>query len=96
MEDVKNQLDRIERNTLLASKKVLTIEDVVTLTGLSRSYLYKLTSYHKIPHYRPRGKQLYFDREEVENWLKRNRVETVDETDRKATNYVVTGRRQMI
>lgn len=93
MEDVKNQLDRIERNTLLASKKVLTIEDVVALTGLSRSYLYKLTSCHKIPHYRPRGKQLYFDREEVENWLKRNRVETVDETDRKATNYVVTGRR---
>ncbi len=96
MENIQIQLDRIERNTLLASKKVLTFEDVALLTGLSRSYLYKLTSANQIPHYKPSGKQLYFDREEIENWLKRNKIETEDETDRKATNYVVTGRRQMI
>lgn len=96
MENIQIQLDRIERNTLLASKKVLTFEDVALLTGLSRSYLYKLTSANQIPHYKPSGKQLYFDREEIENWLRRNRIATVDETDRKATNYVVTGRRQMI
>lgn len=96
MEDIQIQLDRIERNTLLAAKKVLTFEDVALITGLSRSYLYKLTSANQIPHYKPSGKQLYFDREEVENWLKRNKIETEDETDRKATNYVVTGRRQMI
>lgn len=93
MDEILKQLDRIERNTLLASKNVLTFEDVVVLTGLSRSYLYKLTSSNQIPHYKPSGKQLYFDREEIENWLKQNRVATVEETDRKATNYVVTGRR---
>ena len=93
MEDIQIQLDRIERNTLLAAKKVLTFEDVALITGLSRSYLYKLTSANQIPHYKPSGKQLYFDREEIENWLKQNRVATVEETDRKATNYVVTGRR---
>jgi len=93
MEDIQEQLDRIERNTLLASKKVLTFDDVAILTGLSRSYLYKLTSTNQIPHYKPSGKQLYFDREEIESWLKQNRVATVEETERKATNYVVTGRR---
>lgn len=93
MDEILKQLDRIERNTLLASKNVLTFEDVVVLTGLSRSYLYKLTSTNQIPHYKPSGKQLYFDREEIERWLKQNRVETVEETDRKATNYVVNGRR---
>lgn len=96
MENIQIQLDRIERLTLLGAKKVLTFEDVALLTGLSRSYLYKLTSANQIPHYKPSGKQLYFDREEIENWLKRNKIETEDETDRKATNYVVTGRRQMI
>jgi excisionase family DNA binding protein len=96
MEKIQAQLDRIERLTLLGAKKVLTFEDVALLTGLSRSYLYKLTSANQIPHYKPSGKQLYFDREEIENWLKRNKIETEDETDRKATNYVVTGRRQMI
>lgn len=93
MENMQIQLDRIERNTLLASKNVLVLDDVVLLTGLSRSYLYKLTSTHQIPFYRPNGKQIYFDREEIENWLRRNRIATVDETDTKATNYVVTGRR---
>ncbi|NCD04216.1 MAG: DNA-binding protein [Clostridia bacterium] len=93
MDEILKQLDRIERNTLLASKNVLTFEDVVVLTGLSRSYLYKLTSANQIPHYKPSGKQLYFDREEIESWLKQNRVETVEDTDRKATNYVVNGRR---
>ena len=93
MEDIQIQLDRIERNTLLAAKKVLTFEDVALITGLSRSYLYKLTSANQIPHYKPSGKQLYFDREEIESWLKQNRVATVEETERKATNYVVNGRR---
>lgn len=93
MENIQIQLDRIERLTLLGAKKVLTFEDVALLTGLSRSYLYKLTSTNQIPHYKPSGKQLYFDRDEIEDWLKQNRVATVEETDRKATNYVVTGRR---
>lgn len=78
---------------MLALKKVLTFEETAEYTGLSRSYLYKLTSANQIPHYKPSGKQLYFDREEIESWLKQNRVATVEETDRKATNYVVTGRR---
>ena len=93
MKNIQIQLDRIERLTLLGAKKVLTFEDVALLTGLSRSYLYKLTSTNQIPHYKPSGKQLYFDRDEIEDWLKQNRVATVEETDRKATNYVVTGRR---
>lgn len=93
MDEILKQLDRIERNTLLSSKNVLTFDDVVLLTGLSKSYLYKLTSSNQIPHYKPSGKQLYFDREEIESWLKQNRVATVEETERKATNYVVNGRR---
>lgn len=47
----------------------------------------------KIDEQRPAGKQLYFDRAEIEAWLKRNRAATEEETDRKATSYVVTGRK---
>ena len=43
--NILNQLDRIERNTQLAAKNVLTLEDVAVLTGLSKSHLYKLTCY---------------------------------------------------
>ena len=74
MDSIKNILKRIECNTLLATKTVLTVDDVATLTGLSKSHIYKLTYSHQIPHYKPSGKQVYFDRSEIEEWLKRNHV----------------------
>lgn len=92
MEEIKNQLDRIERYSLLSAKNVLCLEDVVLLTGLSKSHLYKLTCSHQIPHYKPNGKQVYFDRTEIEVWMKQNRIATKVEIDQAATNYIVTGR----
>ncbi|WP_370862032.1 helix-turn-helix transcriptional regulator [Parabacteroides faecis] len=83
-------LRRIEFQTLLSAKQILNFEDVMFLTGLSKSHLYKLTSSHLIPHYKPMGKQIYFDRLEIEAWLKRNRVNAVDEVEEKAVNYLVT------
>jgi DNA binding domain, excisionase family len=83
LDELSNRLDRIERNSLLAAKNVLCFGDVALLTGLSHSYLYKLTSGHLIPHYKPNGKQVYFDRVEVEDWMKQNRVGTARETNQK-------------
>jgi len=76
--------DRIEQ------KKVLTLEEVAQYTKLSRSYLYKLTSQQIIPHYKPNGKNIYFNREELEQWLMRNRVKTKEEIESNAATYLVT------
>lgn len=48
MESIKNILKRIECNTLLATKTVLTVDDVATLTGLSKSHY---TSLHIVIRY---------------------------------------------
>ncbi|HAC22703.1 MAG TPA: DNA-binding protein [Porphyromonadaceae bacterium] len=88
--DIQSQLARIEMYSLLAAKNVLTLEDVVLLTGFSKSHLYKLTCKQEIPHYKPGGKQMYFDRVEIESWLKQNRVATIEEIDHKATTYIST------
>ena len=93
MKQVIEILQRLEKYTLLAAKKVLSIEDVVLLTGLTKGHIYKLTSAHQIPYYKPEGKQIYFDRAELEAWLKRNRVNTVDEVEQEAVNYLVTGKK---
>lgn len=82
-----NVLDEIKRNTLLAAKNVLTLDDVAALTGLSRNHLYNLTHRKEIPYYRPRGKQIYFDRTEVEAWMKQNRVNTREEAESNAAAY---------
>ena len=49
------RLERIE-SLLLAKKKVLTLEEACDYAGISRSYLYKLTSTGAIPHSKPNGK----------------------------------------
>jgi len=92
-EKILNQLDRIERNSLLASKNVLNFEDARFLLGVSGSHMYKMTSGKKIPFYRPNGKQIYFDRTEIENWMKQNRVSTQAEIETEAANYIVTGKK---
>ena len=88
--DIKVQLDRIEKLTLLSAKNVLCLDDVMLLTGLSKSHLYKLTCSHQIPFYKP-NKIIYFDRSEIENWMKQNRVATTNEIETEAVNYIVTG-----
>ena len=93
-EKILKQLDRIERNSLLASKNVLCFEDVRLLIGVSGSHLYKLTSGNKIPFYRPNGKQIYFDRKEIEDWMRQNRVKPTYEIEAEAAAYVVTGKRK--
>ena len=86
------RLERIERNSLLGAKNVLCLDDVSCLTGLSKSHLYKLTSTRQIPFYRPNGKLLYFDRQEIESWMKQNRVSTLAEAEHYAMRYCLNGK----
>jgi len=65
------RLDRLEK-LLIGSKEVLTLEETCYYTGISRSYLYKLTASGKIPHSKPNGKMIYFERRKIDRWLLRN------------------------
>lgn len=89
--NIQEQLNRIEAS-LLTQKNVLTFDEAANFTGLSKSYLYKLTSAQKIPHYKPAGKIIYFDREELEAWLLQNRVSTSDELENKAQAYCMSNK----
>ncbi|WP_206082115.1 helix-turn-helix domain-containing protein [Maribellus sediminis] len=80
-------------NRLLFQKAVLSFDEASEYSGLSKSFLYKLTSTSKIPHSKPNGKQIFFDRVELENWLKRNPVKTQDEIENEATKYVTINNR---
>lgn len=85
--ELKAQLDRIERNSLLAAKNVLTIDDVSLYTGLSKSYLYRLTSTNEIPFYKGGGKMNYFKRSEIEKWMLRTKVLTKEEAATEAARH---------
>lgn len=85
------KLESIE-SLLNISKSVLNLDEVTKLTGLSKSHIYKLTCWGKIPHYK-QAKHLYFDREEIEAWLKENRIKTIEELDQEASTYVTLNRK---
>lgn len=89
VEIVMKQLNDIRKFSLLAAKNVLNMDDVVTLTGLSKGYIYKLTCKKEIPHYKPNGKLVYFDRQEIENWMKQNRVNSFAEAEQQASKYLL-------
>ena len=84
-------IDRIDilTSAVLSNKQTLNIDEAAAFTGLANSYIYKLTSTQEIPHYKPRGKMLYFDRSELENWLRRGKVSSHAEIERKATAHIV-------
>ncbi|MDW5287200.1 helix-turn-helix domain-containing protein [Formosa sp. PL04] len=65
------RLDRLEK-LLMARKDVLTFDEACDYAGISRSYLYKLTSLGKIPYSKPNGKLIFFSRIELETWLLQN------------------------
>ena len=54
-------------------KKALTLNEVAEYTGYSKSYILKLSWYGKIPCFKPNGKALFFDKDEIDVWLLRNK-----------------------
>jgi len=68
-------------------KTVLNINEVSQLIGLSKSTIYKLTCSGGIPHFK-KSKHLYFDKVEIEAWLKSDKVKTKKEVEREALSYI--------
>ena len=76
--------------------KPLTLEETAKFLDVSKSHLYRLVCYKKIPHYKPEGKRLYFDQAELVAWLKRNhsvtQVQREAQLEEKAASYLVSGK----
>ncbi|MEP0985211.1 MAG: helix-turn-helix domain-containing protein [Imperialibacter sp.] len=92
MDEILKRLEIIERHVLdqnLIMKQVLNFNEACRFLEVSQSHLYKLTSAGSIPHYKPNGKKLYFNRAELESWLLRNRNSTQEEIDRRAADYLI-------
>ncbi len=77
----------IGKNVVLTQKEVLTLEEAAQYTGMKKSYLYKLTASKAIPHYKPNGKNCFFRRTELEDWLTTNPVATMEDLNGQARAY---------
>lgn len=83
-------LKNLESLILRGSRDVFTTPDAALYLGVSKQYLYKLTSANRIIFYRPEGKQIYFKREDLNDYLLRNRNNSSAELQEQAIAYVNT------
>ncbi len=69
---------------LIASKPMLTVEEVARYTDLSVNYIYKLLQARAFPYSKPNGSKVFVARSDVENWMRSNRIMSRRETEIKA------------
>jgi len=82
----------IQEQTLAAilQKPVLTFKDALLYTGLSESSLYKLVMRRAIPHSKPTGRKLYFDAEQLRQWMLSNPIATQEQLKKVAIDYTIS------
>ena len=93
MEMLFQKLDKIVElleSQKLVQKTVLNFNEACLYLYISPSHLYKLTSARQIPHFCPQGKKLYFKREELDQWLQRNRQNTLQEIEAMVDKDIAT------
>lgn len=85
---IESRVSELEQQIFL-TKNVLSFDEASLFLHLSKSYLYKLTSGNLIPHYKPQGKMLYFEKAELESWLRQNPVKTQAQIEQEAQKYTL-------
>ncbi len=66
---------------------ILSIDEVCEYAKISKSHCYKLTSQNLIPHSK-KGKRLYFNKVEIDNWLLGNPIKTSSQIAEESKNYL--------
>ena len=67
-----------------SGKEVLTLQEAAQYMGIARSSLYKMTSNQTIPFYRPNGNLIFFEKDDILSWIRRNRVFSTEEIEEEA------------
>ena len=70
--DIIDQRFKSIEETLYTSKDILNMKEVCQYLDISQSLLYKLTCNGEIPHFKPRGKIIFFEKKELVKWIKKN------------------------
>lgn len=68
--DVINERLKSIEDTLYSTKDILNMKEVCQYLDISKSLLYKLTCNGEIPHFKPRGKTIFFEKKELLQWIK--------------------------
>lgn len=86
---VQRRLDRLEAfiecSATAGVKRMLNTEEAASFLGMTVDGLRGLTSKKLIPFYKPNGKNIYFDVDELVAWQKKNHFEPMGAAARKGS-----------
>lgn len=71
------------------TKQLIPTAEAAKFLGLKVSNLHKLMMRRVIPYYKPNGKLCFFDKVELEAWMKNVRIASQTELDQQAQTYIV-------
>jgi len=87
---LKNEIKK--RN--LYRKRLLTIEEASKLSGVSKSYIQKLTASKQIPYSKPTGKLIFIHRKDLEHFLSSNYICSNEELNSRVANLIINTTRK--
>lgn len=87
IERLEKKIDQLSK-AFLYQKSILNFKEASEYTGLSLSYLYKLTHTNAIAHSKPTGKKIYFEREKLDAFMKKGAVKTITELEEEVHSHM--------
>ena len=87
LKELTSHLMLIEKK-MYAVKEYLTVHEAADYLNLSVSMIYKLTSKHELPLYKPNGKTIFIKRDDLNRWISRNKVLSQEEVEDFAVTHM--------
>jgi excisionase family DNA binding protein len=73
LEELMKQFDTLKADLFLL-KDLYTVEEAAKFMHVSTGHVYRLTSTHELSYTKPSGKLIFFERKELERWMRQNPV----------------------
>lgn len=87
LKELTSHLLFIERKMYIL-KEYLSVNEAADYLGLSSSLVYKLTSKHELPIYKPNGKTVYIRRDDLNRWIAKHKVLSDEEIEEYAATHM--------
>lgn len=92
--DKLQNIEKLLSEQNLLQKQILNFNETCIYLDISQSHLYKLTSSRQVPHFCPQGKKLYFNRQDLDAWLQRNRQSSQVELEDLASSFLLRNKKR--
>ena len=82
------QIEKTLKMLLLQQKNILSLREAAEYIGVQINTLHKYTSKGIIKFSKPRGKNIYFEKRELDRWLLSQQGISDEEINKLAANYI--------